>query len=183
MAAPVKTVAQAAARADAIFIPDGGDAAPDVVQALVANGVNTKKIQLLGSGLWEDDQHIYSTAALDGAWYVAPDPTGYRNFATRYRARFKQEPQRTATLAYDAVALIAALVKTKGAQRFSAEVLTDPSGFSGINGLFRFRSDGTNERGLAVLRVTPSGGQIISPAPHSFGGTAPQASRAGARVQ
>jgi len=171
MAAPIKTVAQAAARADAIFMPDGGDAAPDVAQGLVTNGVNTKKAQLLGSGLWEDDQRISSATVLDGAWYVAPDPTGYRNFAARYRARFKQEPQRTATLAYDAVALIAALVKTQGAQRFSPEVLTNPSGFSGINGLFRFRANGTNERGLAVLRVTPSGGQIISPAPRSFTGS------------
>ena len=171
MAAPVKTVAQAAARADALFIPDGGDAAPDVVQALVADNINTKKIQLLGSGLWEDDQRIYATAVLNGAWYVAPDPTGYRNFAARYRARFKLEPQRTATLAYDAIALIAALVKTQGAQRFSPQVLTNPSGFSGINGLFRFRANGTNERGLAVLRVTPSGGQIISPAPRSFTGS------------
>jgi branched-chain amino acid transport system substrate-binding protein len=171
MAAPVKTIAQAAARADALFIPDGGDAAPDVAQALVADDINTKKIQLLGSGLWEDDQRIYSTAALNGAWYVAPDPTGYRNFAARYRARFKQEPQRTATLAYDAVALIAALVKTQGPQRFSPQVLTNPSGFSGINGLFRFRASGTNERGLAVLRVTSSGGQIISPAPRSFTGS------------
>jgi len=168
MANPVKSVAQAAARADAMFIPDGGDAVPDVVQALGANGINTKKIQLLGTGLW-DDPRIFSTPALDGGWYAAPDAAGYRNFSARYAARFKQQPVRTATLAYDAVALIAALVKTQGAQRFSAEVLTNPSGFSGIDGLFRFRSDGTNERGLAVLRVTPSGAQTISPPPRSFG--------------
>jgi hypothetical protein len=47
-------------------------------------------------------------------------------------------------------------------------VLTNPSGFAGIDGVFRFRLEGTNERGLAVLRVTPSGGQVISPAPKSF---------------
>jgi branched-chain amino acid transport system substrate-binding protein len=79
---------------------------------------------------------------------------------------------RTATLAYDAVALIAALVKTQGAQRFSQQVLTSPSGFSGIDGLFRFRPDGTNERGLAVLRVAAAGPQIASPPPKSFGGGA-----------
>jgi ABC-type branched-subunit amino acid transport system substrate-binding protein len=169
MAVSVKTVAQAAARADAVFIPDGGDAVPDVVQGLIANGVNTKKIQLLGTGLWGDDPRINSTPALDGGWYAAPDAAGYRNFSARYTARFKQPPVRTATLAYDAVALIAALVKTQGPQRFSAEVLTNPSGFTGIDGLFRFRPDGTNERGLAVLRVTPSGAQTISPAPRSFG--------------
>jgi branched-chain amino acid transport system substrate-binding protein len=168
MAAPIRSVAQAAVRADALFIPDGGDAAPDVAQMLVANGINTKKIQLLGTGLW-DDPRIFTAAALDGAWYAAPDGAGYRNFANRYTARFKQQPVRTATLAYDAVALIAALVKTQGPQRFSSETLTNPSGFSGIDGLFRFRADGTNERGLAVLRVTPSGPQTISAAPRSFG--------------
>ncbi len=168
MAGPIKNVAQAAARVDAIFIPDSGDVLPDVVQALAASGANPKKVQLLGTGLW-DDPRIYSVPALDGGWYAAPDSAGYRNFAQRYRARYKQDPVRTATLAYDAVALIAALVKTQGPQRFSPETLTNPSGFSGIDGLFRFRADGTNERGLAVLRVTPSGAQVISPAPRSFG--------------
>jgi ABC-type branched-subunit amino acid transport system substrate-binding protein len=165
---PIRNVAQAAARADALFIPDGGDTVPDVVQTLASNGVNLKKIQLLGTGLW-DDPRISSNPLLDGGWYAAPDGAGYRGFADRYRARYKQEPGRTATLAYDAVALIAALVKTQGAQRFSTAVLTNPSGFTGIDGLFRFRSDGTCERGLAVLRVTASGSQIISPPPKSFG--------------
>jgi branched-chain amino acid transport system substrate-binding protein len=167
MNVPARNVGQAALRAEALFIPDGGDAVPDVVQALIGAGVNTKRLQLLGTGLW-DDPRIYSVAALDGGWYAAPDGSGYRNFSSRYRARYKQDPVRTATLAYDAVALVAALVKTQGPQRFSPEVLTNPSGFSGIDGLFRFRSDGTNERGLAVLRVTTAGGQIISPAPKSF---------------
>jgi branched-chain amino acid transport system substrate-binding protein len=169
MAGPVRNIALAQARADALFIPDGGDALPDIAQALAASGVNTKKIQLLGTGLW-DDPRVFQTPALDGGWYAAPDGAGYRNFANRYSARFKQSPVRTATLAYDAVALIAALVKTQGPQRFSFEVLTNPSGFSGIDGLFRFRPDGTNERGLAVMRVTPTGPQVIAPPPRSFGG-------------
>ena len=135
--------------------------------ALAANGVDPKRIQLLGSGLWEDPQ-IFSNSALDGAWYAAPDSTGFRNFSGRFRARYNQDPVRTATLAYDAVALVAALTKTQGPQRFSEEVLTNASGFTGIDGLFRFRPDGTNQRGLAVLRVTPSGPQVVSPAPKVF---------------
>jgi branched-chain amino acid transport system substrate-binding protein len=169
MAAPVKAVAQAAVRADALFLPDGGDTAPDVAQALVGNGLNVKKVQMLGTGLWGDDPRISSTPALNGGWYAAPEAAGYRSFATRYAARFKQQPVRTATLAYDAVALVAALVKTQGPARFSPEVLTNPSGFTGIDGLFRFRPDGTSERGLAVLKVTPSGAQVISPPPKTFG--------------
>jgi ABC-type branched-subunit amino acid transport system substrate-binding protein len=166
MAAPVANMAQAAARADSLFIPDSGDVLADIAQALVANNVNTKKLQLLGTGLW-DDQRVFSTPALDGGWFAAPDGAGYRKFSERYSARFKQPPVRTATLAYDAVALVCALAKTQ--QRFSFEALTNPSGFAGIDGLFRFRADGTNERGLAVLRVTTAGPVVISPPPRTFG--------------
>jgi len=164
----VRRVAQAASQIDSIFIPDSPDAVPQIAQALAANGVDLKRVQLLGSGLWGDDTRITSEKLLDGGWYPSPEQTGFRNFSGRYRARYGQDPVRTATLAYDAVALVAALVKTQGMQRFSEQVLTNPSGFAGIDGVFRFRPEGTNERGLAVLRVTPSGGQVISPAPKSF---------------
>lgn len=167
MAEAARRVSQAANQADSIFIPDGADAVPQVVQALAASGVNLKRVQLLGTGLW-DDPRIFSTTALDGGWYAAPESTGFRNFSGRYRARYGQDPVRTATLAYDAVALVAALVKTQGPQRFSEQVLTNASGFAGIDGVFRFRPEGPNERGLAVLRVAPAGGQVISPAPHTF---------------
>jgi hypothetical protein len=167
MEAPIRTVAQAAARADAMFIPDGADAVASVVQTLAASGIDTKRVQLLGTGLWEDS-HVFSNAQLDGAWYAGPDSSGFRSFSSRYRARFGQDPVRTASLAYDAVALVAALVKTQGNKRFAEDVLTNSSGFTGIDGLFRFRPDGTSQRGLAALRVSPSGGQIISPPPKSF---------------
>ena len=164
----VRRVAQAASQIDSIFIPDSPDTVPQVAQALAANGVDLKRVQLLGTGLWGDDTRISSEKLLDGSWYPSPEQTGFRNFSGRYRARYGQDPVRTATLAYDAVALVAALVKTQGMQRFSEQVLTNPSGFAGIDGVFRFRPEGTNERGLAVLRVTPSSGQVISPAPKSF---------------
>jgi ABC-type branched-subunit amino acid transport system substrate-binding protein len=163
----VKIVAQAAASADAIFIPDGADAVPLVVQSLVSNGVNTRRIQFVGTGLW-DDPRIFADPALAGGWYAAPDSSGFTAFAGRYKQRYGQDPVRTATLSYDATALVAALVKTQGG-RITNEVLTNSSGFAGLDGIFRFRADGTNERGLAVMRVTPSGGQVISPAPKSFG--------------
>ena len=168
--AAIRNLAQAASAADAIFIPDTADTVPVVVQTLAAGGVDTRKVQMLGSGLWEDPQ-IFSSAVLEGAWYAGPDSTGFRNFSGRYRAKYNQDPVRTATLVYDAVALVAALAKTQGQRRFTAEVLTNNSGFNGIDGLFRFRRDGINQRGLAVMKVSPTGGQIISPAPRSFTGS------------
>ena len=168
MQGPIRNVAQAAAHADAIFIPDGAEAVGTAVQTLIASGVDTKRVQLLGTGLWEDAQ-VFSNPQLDGGWYAGPDTSGFRSFSARYRSRYGQDPVRTASLAYDAVALVAALVKTQGKQRFTEEVLTNASGFAGIDGLFRFRPDGTNQRGLAVLRVSPTGGQSVSPPPKSFG--------------
>ena len=164
---PVRRIAEAARQADAIFIPDTADAVSPLVQGLAAAGIDRRRVQLIGTGLW-DDPKIFADTSLQGAWFAAPDPAGYRSFAGRYRAKFGEEPVRTATLAYDAVSLVAALVKTQGAQRFAPEVLTNPSGFSGVDGIFRFRADGTNQRGLAVLRVAPAGAQVISPAPRAF---------------
>jgi hypothetical protein len=168
MQEPARRLAQAAARADAIFIPDNADNVPQVVQALQTAGVNLRRVQLLGTGLW-DDPRVFSSAALNGAWYAAPEPGGFRAFSQRYRGRYGQDPVRTATLAYDAVALIARLVQTEGPNAFTEQSLTNPSGFAGVDGVFRFRADGTNERGLAVMKVTPQGGEAISPAPRSFG--------------
>jgi ABC-type branched-subunit amino acid transport system substrate-binding protein len=160
-------VAQQGGAIDSILIADGADAVPQVVQALTASGVNTKRVQLLGTGLW-DDPRIFQAPSLEGGWFAAPETTGFRNFAGRYRARYGNDPVRTATLAYDAVALVAALVKTQGPQRFSEQILTNSSGFAGIDGVFRFRSDGLSERGLAVMQVAPGGGRPVSPAPKSF---------------
>ena len=167
MQGAVQAVAQSLGTADSLFLADDGDSLNAVVESLTAVGANLKRLQLLGTGLW-DNPRVYANANLQGGLYAAPDPAGYRGFAGRYRTRFGQDPVRTATLAYDAVALIAALARTQGAQRFSPEVLTNTSGFAGIDGLFRFRSDGSNERGLAVMRVTTGGGQVAQAAPKSF---------------
>ncbi|MCA3565137.1 MAG: penicillin-binding protein activator [Methylocystis sp.] len=134
--------------------------------AIAAAGI--RNVQMLGTGVW-NDASVLQKPALQGGWFAAPDAAGYNSFAERYRTRFNSSPTRTATIGYDAVALAAALVKTQGANRFSAQTLTNSSGFAGQDGVFRFRPDGTNERALAVLQVNNRTAQVISPAPRSFG--------------
>jgi ABC-type branched-subunit amino acid transport system substrate-binding protein len=168
MQGPVARVVQAARQVDSIFIPDGAESVSAAVQALAAGGVNMRRIQLIGTGLWDADPRISAEPGAQGGWFAAPDPSGFRAFSGRYRTRYGQDPARPATLAYDAVSLVAALVKTQGAARFAQETLTNQSGFAGIDGVFRFRPDGTNQRALAVMRVTASGAQVISPAPKAF---------------
>ena len=167
-ATPARTVAQALGQADALLIADDGDSVVATCDALLAAGANLRNVQLLGTGLW-DNPRVFASPALAGGLYAAPDPSGFRAFAGRYRTRFGAEPVRTATLTYDAVALVAALAKTQGGQRYTPEVLTNASGFAGIDGLFRFRSDGTNERGLAVMKVASGGSQPVAGSPKTFG--------------
>ncbi len=170
--APAEAVARIAAalpRIDALFIPDSADDMGPVAAALTANGIDNGKVQILGTGLWTDPR-VLKLPALQGAWISAPEGAGFASFATRYRAKFGSDPARIATLSYDAVSLAAALSHGQAGQRFSQDALTNSSGFNGADGVFRFRPDGPNDRGLAVLQVGGGTTTVVSPAPRSFTG-------------
>ena len=68
------------------------------------------------------------------------------------------------------MSLVAALAHSQNAQRFKPSVLANASGFNGADGVFRFRANGFNERGLAVVQIGKDGVEVISPAPKSFAG-------------
>lgn len=160
----------ASGQADTLFMPDAGDAAPPLAQILAARGIRPGQVQMLGSGQW-DDPRIVQEAALRGGWYPAPDKTGYDAFAARYRAAFGQAPLRPASLAYDAVSLAAGLASRFGAQRFAFATITNPNGFIGVDGAFRFLPDGKNQRGLAVYEVGAGTATLIDAAPKTFART------------
>ncbi len=165
----IQRLAAARDQFDAIFIPEQADAMPTVSKELVAAGLDSKKVQIIGTGLWNDSRTL-NLPALQGAWFTAPENAGFNAFATRYKAKFGSDPARIATLAYDAVSLAIALSRSQGSQRYSEGVLTNPSGFNGADGVFRFKPDGTNERGLSVLEIGGGAAKIISPAPRTFTG-------------
>jgi branched-chain amino acid transport system substrate-binding protein len=167
--AAVQRVVALGDQIDALFIPEQAEGMVAVSQALAANNFNNQRVQLLGIGVW-NDARILKLPALQGAWFAAPENAGFNSFAQRYKARFGAEPTRIATLCYDAVSLAAALARAQGQAGFSESVLTNPSGFNGADGVFRFRADGLNERGLSVLQIGSGGAMTLSPAPKSFGG-------------
>ena len=135
----------AAPQADALFIPDNGDGLPAVAQALQVAGFDPMRVKPLGTGVWNEPR-VLGLPALQGGWFAAPDNRGFEAFAERYRARFNTDPIRLATLSYDAVTLAAALARMQGVQGFSEAMLTNPAGFAGADGVFRFNPDGTNSR-------------------------------------
>jgi len=146
-------------QADALFVPADANAMPALGLALQQAGYDPAKVKPLGTGVW-NDASVARVPGIQGGWFASPDTAGFNAFAGRYQKRFNSSPTRTATLAYDAVSLAAALARTQGSQRFSESVLTNASGFAGADGVFRFRPDGLNERGLAVLELR--NGQIVT---------------------
>jgi ABC-type branched-subunit amino acid transport system substrate-binding protein len=153
---------------DALFIPENGEGISALAQALTANGVGTGRLQMLGTGVW-DDPRVLNNPMVQGGWFAAPERTGFSGFAQRYKARFGAEPVRIASLAYDAVFLINALTAQNGPQGLSSGALQGPEGIIGTDGLFRFRADGTAQRGLAVLQISSGNSSVIAAAPRSFG--------------
>lgn len=151
---------------DSLFLPEGGNALSTLLRTLRNRGVQGASVQLLGTGLW-DDPTLISRVNLDGAWFATSPPQLTYAFETRFRNTYKYQPPRVASLAYDAVAL-AVTIATSGRQ-FTQATLTSPTGFSGpANGIFRFKKNGTSERGLAVLAVSGGAFEMISPSPVSF---------------
>jgi ABC-type branched-subunit amino acid transport system substrate-binding protein len=152
---------------DALLIAEGGDRLKALVPLLAARGIDAAHVRLLGTGLW-DDPAVARLPGLAGAWYAAPAPETRADFESRFEALYHHRPQRLATLAYDATALAAVLAKSPTTADFNTAALTNPSGFSGIDGIFRLRSDGLVERGLAVIEIGPEGPRVIDQAPASF---------------
>ena len=164
MATAAQQVAAAQGQIDALFIPEQADAMPAVAAALGSASVKTK---FLGTGVWNDPR-VLKLPQMQGAWFSAPDNSGFDAFVQRYKAKFNSDPARLATLAYDAVTLAAALARGGGPDPYNQAALTNISGFNGADGVFRFRADGTNERGLAVMEIAEDGAKVVSPAPRSF---------------
>ncbi len=154
----------------AVLVPVAPARLPSVLSALSSAGIDSRSVQLIGTGVW-DVPGIGSDAALRGAWYAAPDPGRRADFERKFVATYGRPPQRLATLAYDAVALAAALARLRPGGDFSAEAITNANGWSGIDGVFRFLPDGRVERALAVIEIQGDRNNVVSPAPNSFVGT------------
>jgi len=152
---------------DAVLIPEGGQKLRLVASLLAYYEVDPDKIRFLGTGQW-DSATIRSEPSLKNGWFAAPPPDGRERFMAKYEAANKARPPRLASLAYDAVALAATLARREAGADFTIEAITNPSGFAGIDGIFRFDTNGLSERGLAVMEVTPEEFRIISGAPATF---------------
>lgn len=140
-----------------LILPERGNKLLSIAPLLVVNGVDPGRTKFLGTSLW-DDAAIWREPALAGAWYAAVDPDNMTAFKDTYRRVYGRAPTDLAAAAYDAAALAVTLA---GENNIKHGGVTDPDGFMGVNGLFRYRLDGTSQRGLAVKEIRSSGASVI----------------------
>ena len=152
---------------DALLVAQGGTLLHGIAPTLAFDGLSGRRVKLLGTGVW-DDPSILHEPALVGGWFAAPQPDADDTFDSRYGSVFGKAPPRLATLSYDAVSLVALLSSGTPYHRFTPAALTDPNGFAGVTGIFRFDRNGDCERGLAILAVGQDGFTVVNPAPVTF---------------
>ncbi|MCO8145237.1 penicillin-binding protein activator [Rhodovulum tesquicola] len=157
--------------ADAVFFtaPTAG-ALPLLAQLLPENRVDPASVKFIGLTRWDIPPSTLALPGLQGGWFALPDPDLARRFEGRYMAAYGEPAHPTASLAYDGIAAIGALLRQGSSDALTVRALTQPSGFAGVNGVFRLRPDGTNERGLAVAEIRNNQVIVIDPAPRSFAG-------------
>ena len=165
-----KTVLDTSNNVQALLIGEGGNLLRSIGSVLQQEGVNGENVQLLGTGLW-DEAGVNTIQTMVGGWYAGPPPSAKSQFAVRFRNAYGREPPRLSSLSYDAVSLAIALARQPQGQRFTTTNLTNPEGFAGVDGLFRFRATGLNDRGLAVMEVTGGVSKEVSSAPPRFQGS------------
>lgn len=163
----VRRFAGAGRNFDALLLPEGGARLRALAPLLPYYDIDSDKVHFLGTGLW-DEPGIGTELSIAGGWYAAPPPASRADFEKRFQDLYRHPPPRLATLAYDAIALAAVLARNEGGPDFSPAALTSPSGFAGIDGIFRLLPNGLVQRGLAVLEVHRGGNTVIDPAPESF---------------
>lgn len=155
--------------AQAILIAESGTPLRAIGTALVQAGVDQRQLRFMGTSVWAGDAQREPTLA--GGWFVSPEPTARTNFEQRYQATFGVAPTRLSSLGYDAVALTALLSRDVGQRGFSRNRIENGEGFSGSDGLFRFRADGAIERGLSIIEVGQNTITTIDAAPRAFPGS------------
>ncbi len=170
-AAPTIAATAKSSGAQSIFLTaDSAGALPLVTQLLADKGLSSTNTQFIGLTRWDIPTATLGLPGVQGGWFALPDPALYAQFQSRYSAAYGEPPHPIAGLAYDGIAAVGALSRSSQSGPLQKNALTQGAGFVGVNGIFRLRVDGQNERGLAIAQIKGGQATIIDPAPRSFAG-------------
>jgi hypothetical protein len=158
--------AEAVAGAEAVIVFAGADPAQALAAYQAAPERRSDALMIATNG-WTQAHYRLPTAA--GAIVPVLDQGGLREVGARMQSAYGRPMTLEAAYAYDAVALAAGIVRAVGAEGLSAVALTQPSGFRGATGAFRFSQDGSVSRLFSIYSVGAGGSlQPVQAAPAGF---------------
>ena len=138
---------------DVLLLIETGNKLRETVALLTYYGVDFKKVKLIGTGEWYID-NIGSEPGLIGAWFVAPNPKLWQNFKKKFYKFYNYEPIRLSSLAHDSLTSVFSIInKNDKFYELNYMDFQNSYGFTGIDGDFKFLSDGTVERKLSILEI------------------------------
>ena len=131
--------------------------------------VEQPRVIVLGTELWSGENAVANSTALRGSLFSAVSDGRYRRFTSSYNTRFGSQPYRISTLGYDAVLLTLRIAQNwRIGSDFPVSRLRDSGGFLGLDGPFRFGSNGVAERAMEVRQVRQGEVVIVDAAPNRF---------------
>lgn len=154
-----------------VFTDDPASGLTFLTPVMASAGFSNKDAQYLGLTRWNEPAAAAATPSLQGGVFAMPDPGPLGQFNERYIAAYGGAPHGLAGLAYDGIAAVGAMIqtaKTASGTALTRAQITDPVGFAGVNGIFRFANSGISQRGLALMRISGGVANVIDPAPRSF---------------
>lgn len=158
--------------ADALFLTsDTQGALPTVTNLLPDHGLGPDAIQYIGLSRWDRPPSATTLPGLQGGWFAFPDASASAEFNQRFIAATGSAPFPLASLAFDGINAIAVQAKKAGAAGVSPQALVRAGSFAGVEGTFRFMSDGTVRRGMSVATIQNNSLVILQQAPTRLGAT------------
>lgn len=149
---------------NAILFLGNGDDTESMASFLRYYGVGAREASFYGTALWEGSD-IINDFTMSGAKYaVLPDAS--QSFSNLYERISGTQPGRLAGFGYDAANMAMGMIYSP---KSDAAYLLDPSGYAGVEGLYRLEPTGENERALQIVQLAGDGTtQIVRPAAENF---------------
>ncbi len=149
---------------DAVLFLGVADDTKSLASFLRYYGVGARDVRFYGTAMW-DGSDIASDLTMSGAKFATLPPVS-ENYANLYEQIDGGKPTRLATFGYDAANMAMGMIYSN---KSNGAYLLDPSGYMGMDGLFRLKPTGESERALRIVELDGSGTpRTVRNAPTNF---------------
>ena len=136
---------------DSVVIIDFGERLKSVLTSFMFSDVSSNEVNFFTINQWFDET-FFNESALQNLYFPSIDFVNLKKFEKKYLDTFKEEPNKIAILAYDALGLIYYCWNNNNAQ-FNPNQLYNKNGFKGLNGEFLIKGNSSKHQ-LKIYKIS-----------------------------